>query len=67
MTLAQLEEWYALGGKCAACAHKGFVDRWLVARRFGKSAMIAALMPRLRCTACGNRGTNTWITGRIKR
>ena len=67
MTLSQLEEWYVLGGKCAACMHQGFVDRWELARRFGKHAVIAALMPRLRCTACGNRGNNTWVTGNMRR
>lgn len=67
MTLAQLEEWYVLGGKCARCAHKGFVDRWEIARHFGRNAVIAALMPRLRCTSCGNKGNNTWVTGKMRR
>lgn len=67
MTLAQLEEWYVLGGKCARCAHKGFVDRWEIALRFGRSAVIATLMPRLRCTSCGNKGNNAWVTGKMRR
>lgn len=65
--LAQLEEWYALGGKCSKCAHKGWVDRKELARRFGKRAVIAALMPKLRCTTCGNKGNNTWVTGKLQR
>lgn len=67
MTLAQLEEWYVLGGRCAVCRREGFVDRWELARRFGKHSVIASLMPRLRCTVCNNRGNNTWITGKIRR
>lgn len=67
MTLAQLEEWYVLGGKCARCAHKGLVYRWEVARRFGRNSLIAALAPRLRCTSCGNKGNNTWVTRKLRR
>lgn len=67
MTLAELAEWYVLGGKCSACSHQGWIDRWECARRFGRRAIIVALMPRLRCTACGNRRGNTMVTGKINR
>lgn len=67
MKLADLAEWYALGGKCAACTHKGWIDRWELARRYGKKTIIVTLMPRLRCTACGNKHGNTLQTGRAKR
>lgn len=67
MTLADLAEWYVLGGLCSKCAHKGWIDRWEVARRHGKRTIIVTLMPKLRCTACGNKRGNTLQTGRIKR
>lgn len=67
MTLGQLAEWYVLGGMCSRCSHKGWIDRWEVARRFGKSIIIVSLMPRLRCTGCGNKQGNTLTSAKLKR
>ncbi|MEY9198476.1 hypothetical protein ABIA16_003592 [Sinorhizobium fredii] len=67
MTLSDLEEWYVLGGQCSKCQHKGWIDRWDVARRFGKRIYIMMIAPKLRCTVCGNKRGNSLQTGRLKR
>jgi hypothetical protein len=67
LTLDKLEQWYLLGGSCQKCHHVGWLDRWDIGRRFGKRVIIVTLMPKLRCTTCGNTRGNTLKLGKIKR
>ena len=67
ITLAQLEEWYVLGGRCASCRHKGLFDRWEQARRRGKGVYLATLESKLVCTGCQNRIGNKLTIARLRR
>jgi len=67
MRLCDLEEWYALGGRCSKCQHKGWLDRYEIVRRFGSKVLLVSLMPKLRCTACHNGRGNFLQAGKIKR
>lgn len=66
-TFGNLAQWYKLGGKCGRCGHHGWVDRWALQQRYGKDKYIIQLQGALRCTKCGAKGSNTWVTGREKR
>ena len=66
-TFSGLPEWYELGGHCSNCEREGWVDRWELQRRFGSDRYIHHLRPALRCMACGNKGSNTWIIGKKPR
>ncbi|RAL98710.1 hypothetical protein DOU54_06535 [Agrobacterium sp. MS2] len=66
-TLDDIRDWHVLGGHCAKCERSGWLVRDDVAKRFGSSAYLSSLSPRLRCLACGNRGNNRWIMGRLPR
>jgi hypothetical protein len=63
LALDRLEQWYLLGGNCQKCRHVGWHDRWDIGRR----VVIVTLMPRLRCTACGNKRGNSLKIGKIQR
>ena len=65
--LADLPEWYRLGAKCPVCQHIGWLDRWEIARRFGRLRPVISLEPLLRCTGCGNRTANDFVVGKAAR
>ncbi|RMI22767.1 hypothetical protein [Sinorhizobium meliloti] len=67
MRLADLDEEQILGGRCAACDYKNWVNRWEIARRFGSERTLDELRQMLRCGRCGNKGNNGWRLGRIDR
>ncbi len=56
-----------LAGSCSKCNHFGWLDRWKIGRTFGKQVIIVTLMPKLRCTSCGNKLRNTLKLGKVKR
>jgi hypothetical protein len=56
-----------IGGRCPACAHKGWFDRWEEQRRRGKRFLVVDLAPKLLCKSCGNRMGNTLILGKLRR
>lgn len=57
-TLGGLAQWYELIAHCPACEHAGAIDRYALARRFGKSMCLAGLGERLRCAKCSNKKGN---------
>jgi hypothetical protein len=57
-TLGGLAQWYELVACCPKCQHVAAIDRYMLARRFGKSVRVAGLGARLRCTKCGNEVAN---------
>jgi DNA-directed RNA polymerase subunit RPC12/RpoP len=66
-TFSNLPQWFEIGGRCSRCHRDGWLDRWELARRFGNGQYIHQLEHRLRCTACGHRGTNRWIVVKVPR
>lgn len=66
-TLADLPQWYAVGGQCWRCKRAGMLDRWDLQRRFGKFRPIISMEPLLRCLVCGNREKNSFVLARAKR
>jgi hypothetical protein len=67
VTLGTLEQWYVLGGRCAKCGHKGWIDRWEEQRKRGKGVYVASLAAFLKCTGCQNRNGNSLTLGKLKR
>jgi hypothetical protein len=67
LSLEKMREWYVLGGKCSRCLRKGWLDRYEIQRRFGRSTYLEKLRPLLRCKRCQNKGDNTWIVGKMAR
>ena len=67
VTLGLLEAWYVLGAKCAQCHRKGWLDRWELARRYGKGMPLSAIAPKLRCMGCDNRQGNSLMRALMKR
>ena len=60
LTLVRLRDWHVLEATCWHCRHVGTVHpRWL-RRRYPENVLLRDLMPRLVCSACGNRENNTW-------
>jgi hypothetical protein len=57
-TLGGLPQWFELVAYCPKCQHAGMIDRYALARRFGKSMRVAGLGARLRCTMCANEVGN---------
>jgi hypothetical protein len=66
-TLADLPQWYLLGGKCARCGHVSLLDRWELQRKFGKFRPIISMEPLLRCNQCDNIEKNCFVLGRTRR
>ncbi|MCZ8158336.1 MAG: hypothetical protein O9256_00330 [Rhizobiaceae bacterium] len=66
-TLGMLPEFYVLGCRCRECGHQSMVDRWEIARRYGKGVYIGSLGSRLTCTKCGVRGKGEWLVGKLPR
>lgn len=66
-TLGMLPEFYVLGCRCRACGHKAMVDRWEIARKYGKGVYIGSLGSRLSCSKCGARGNSQWLVGKLPR
>ena len=66
-TLGELAEWYELLASCRACQHVKHIDRYALARRFGKSMRIAGIGSQLRCQKCGNREGNRVLIGMMPR
>jgi hypothetical protein len=62
-----LPDWQALGGYCARCEREGWVDRWAVSKKWGKTTFLGSLARLLWCRECGNKGNNKWIFGRLPR
>ena len=62
-----IPEWYALGARCFRCKHAGYLDRWELARRYGRDRMIITLEAKLRCTRCENRDANDFVLAKIGR
>lgn len=66
-SLGDVAKWYDLYGKCFICGHVGHIDRWELARKFGKARPILDMMPHLRCTRCGNKATNSFCVSLLPR
>lgn len=66
-TFATLPEWYRLAVRCGQCNHIAPLDRRELARKVGKSTVIASLLPRLKCEKCGNRDGNILRLGKLPR
>lgn len=66
-TLQDVPQWYELGGRCSICPHAALLDRWEIARRYGRKRFIITLEPKLRCTRCGNREANDFVLVKIPR
>lgn len=66
-TLGKLPDWYQLGGHCSNCEREGWIDRWELQRTVGSDIFIYELRPFLRCLKCGNKGSNSWIVGKLPR
>ena len=66
-TLEKLPEWYALVGRCHACAHEEVLERRTLARRCGSGIALAALPAKLKCRQCGNRQGNRLFLGKLAR
>lgn len=67
VALQDIPEWYELGAKCWRCKRAALLDRWELARRFGRARMIITLEPLLRCTACGNKEANDFVLAKMRR
>lgn len=60
-TFDSLPQWFELYAGCT-CGAMRHVDRYALARRFGKSTYIKSLTSRLFCTCCDQRGTSVfWL------
>ena len=66
-TIDDIPDWNALGGHCPKCEREAWLDRWALARAWGKGAYLGSLAPRLRCLGCGNKEGNKWILGQLPR
>lgn len=66
-TFADIPDWHVLGGYCTECEHEGWLNRWDLSQMWNSGAYLASLAPRLRCRACGHKGTNKWVLGRLPR
>ncbi|OLP44756.1 hypothetical protein BJF95_09770 [Rhizobium oryziradicis] len=66
-TLADLPQWYVIGGKCGRCGNVSLLDRWELERKLGKFRSIISMEPLLRCSRCGNNQNNSFVLGRAKR
>ncbi len=40
-----IPDWYAVGARCYRCKRAGLLDRWELARKYGKKRMIITLEP----------------------
>lgn len=66
-SLEDVEQWFDVYGKCFVCGHVGRIDRWELARKFGKNWPVLKMMPNLRCTRCSNKGTNSFCVSKAPR
>lgn len=57
-TLGELAQWYELVAACPRCQHVSQLDRYELARRFGKGMRVTAIGPKLRCKRCDNKEGN---------
>ena len=62
-----IPDWYAVGARCYRCKRAGLLDRWELARKYGKKRMIITLEPLLRCTRCGNKEANDFVLAKVHR
>jgi len=62
-----LPEWYRMWGQCPRCGHRGALDRWFLARRFGAQTFLLPLERNLRCTRCNNRHANEFRITKLPR
>lgn len=62
-----IEGFRAVGGHCSKCERVGWLNRYEVARKWGRTTYLKALMPHLRCMACGNRDHNSFVIGLMPR
>ncbi len=67
LTFSTLPEWYVVGALCCKCHRTGWLDRYDLARRFGKRASLVNLSPRLRCVVCNQKPGNKFVIARMKR
>ena len=65
-TFDSLPQWFELFAGCA-CGSFRHVSRHDLARRFGKTTYIKTLAPRLRCTACDQRGQSIFWLYKVPR
>lgn len=66
-TLSNLLEYLQLGGKCRKCGHIFPLNRYDLAAKYGRDQYITALRHKLRCQACGHRGSNTFVVSKMPR
>jgi hypothetical protein len=65
-TLGDLREWERLGGKCTACTREGWIDKYALRHRYGRTNLVL-LQPLLRCCRCNHKGDNRFILGMMAR
>jgi hypothetical protein len=66
-TLGELAQWYELGACCPVCEHTQRIDRYELARRYGKGMRLATIGRKLICKRCGNRDGNRLTVGMLPR
>lgn len=66
LAIDDLRQWERLGGKCIACQHEGWINKYALRQRYGRRRL-AHLEPLLRCQPCGNKGDNSFIVGMMAR
>jgi len=59
LTLARLRDWHVLEATCWHCRHSGTINPAWLRQRYAAATLLRDLMPRLVCTHCGNRESNT--------
>lgn len=62
-----VEAFHAVGGYCSQCERVGWLNRWEVARKWGRTTYLKALMPHLKCMGCGNKERNSFVLGLMPR
>jgi hypothetical protein len=67
VTFDDVPEYQAIGVSCPKCEREAWLDRWDLARRYGKGAYLGSLTSRLRCRSCNNKLGNKWILGQLPR
>lgn len=62
-----IPEWYEVGARCFKCKRAGLLDRYALARKYGRTRMIITLERFLRCTRCGNKKANDFVLAKVHR
>ncbi|UXM94343.1 hypothetical protein N5853_09505 [Bartonella sp. HY329] len=55
-TVEDIRPWHQLCGYCIKCAHIGSIDQHFIKRKYHKNMLLTAIIPKLKCKACGTKG-----------